>query len=577
LGRSLDVFWPADLGKWLSPPKTKTLKTPRSRIPATPETAESLTLEQTQAMERLAPMLDGTGFRGALLHGVTGSGKTRVYLELVQRCIAQGGRALILVPEIALTPQTRDRFQRYLGVEVIVLHSNLSAPERRHSWAQLLGGSAQVVMGTRSAILAPGLKPTLIIIDEEHDSSYKQQDPAPRYHCRELAFHIAHRQGALVVLGSATPALETWEYARRGNLQLVQLKERARPLPLPHVRIIDLKQQVHQAKELLLSPALREAISETITQGHQAIILHNRRGFATSRICLTCGDAMECRDCKVPVILHLRHDALLCHYCGRTYRAKAPCAKCGGERFSFAGGAIEKVEREIVEWIPGANVVRMDRDSVQNIGSAERILTDFRAGNFNILLGTQMVAKGHDFPNVQLVGVISADTGASLPDFRSSERMFQLLTQVAGRAGRAKEGGLVLLQSYNTEDPVLRFALQHDYEGFASWELDNRRELGYPPFAKLLSIQISGKDLPLVDRACSLIGQALGKFPQTLALGPADAFISMVRGQHRKHFLVKGPNPAALRLVAESALESLTGEKLPGIQLKIDVDPQGLF
>lgn len=579
LSLSLDVFWPADLDKWLGQlteaPKRahKIQKAP----PAEPELAPPLTVEQVSAMAALSPLLDGSGFRGALLHGVTGSGKTRVYLELAKLCLDRGQNVLILVPEIALTPQTRDRFQRHLHEEVLLLHSNLPAPERRRSWTQLLQGKARVVMGTRSAILAAGLNPGLIIIDEEHDSSYKQQDPAPRYHCRELAFHLAHRNGAMVVLGSATPSLESWEYAQRGHLLLVQLKERARPLPLPKVRIVDLRKEAKQDRELTMSPPLREALSDTLAQGHQAIILHNRRGYATSRVCTKCGDTLECQSCKVPLILHRQHNALLCHYCGRIYPIRTPCPKCRAIEYQFEGSAIEKVEQEILAWIPDARIVRMDRDTVQNIGAAEKILSDFRAGTYNILLGTQMVAKGHDFPNVQLVGVISADIGAALPDFRAGERSFQLLTQVAGRAGRAYEGGKVILQSWNPTDAVFQFAMRHDYEGFARWELANRKELQYPPFSRLLAIEVTGKEPDRVESVCTLIEGSLQAVPGVNVLGPADAYVAMIRGQHRKQFLLKGATPQLLRHAAQKVQLSLASQQIPGVLVKFDMDPVGML
>lgn len=575
LPQSLDTFWPSDLAKLLEVPvrRQKSFLHQVTTVSLPPE----LTPAQQSACESLLPLLRGSGFRGALLHGITGSGKTRVYLELVQHCLAMGRNALILVPEIALTPQTRDRFQAHLETEVILLHSNLSAPERRHSWQALLRGTARVVLGTRSAILSPGLNPGLILLDEEHDASYKQQDPAPRYHCRELAFHLAHRQGALVILGSATPSLETWEYAERGHLKLVQLRERARPVPLPHVQIIDLRKHSKQDHSLLLSPPLREALADTLAAGQQAIILHNRRGYSTSRICANCGETLECSHCKVAVVEHRQHKGLLCHYCGRLYPLRIPCPKCQGTEFVFAGGAIEKVEEEILAWIPGAQVIRLDRDRVQNIGAAEKILQDFRDGKANILLGTQMVAKGHDFPNVQLVGIVSADIGATLPDFRASERTFQLLTQVAGRAGRNTSGGRVLLQTYNPQDPVLRFALAHDFEGFAKWELQNRKELGYPPFQRMLVIECSGKSQDQVQNAMNDMAQSACQAPEITILGPCEAYIPIINGNYRMHLVLKGQTPLQLRNAAEKATAPWSTGMRNSIQIRKDMDPQTLL
>jgi len=573
---SLDLFWPTSLPEWLqelSDPSTRKRKFV-SLAPTEPAMPPPLTEEQASAVAQLAPMLQGTGFRGALLHGVTGSGKTRVYLELVQKALQQGQRILILVPEIALTPQTRDRFQAYLREDVLLLHSNLSSPERRNTWLQLLRGDARIVMGTRSALLAPGYAPGIIIIDEEHDSSYKQQDPSPRYHCRELAFHIAHRHGAMVLLGTATPSLETWEYAQRGHLALVCLKQRARPVPLPQVRIVDLKKEVHQDRALQLSPALREALCDCVAQGKQAIVLHNRRGFATSRVCTQCGDILHCDNCQVPVVLHRQHAGLLCHYCGRLYPAQRPCTHCGSTQFTFEGGAIEQVEEEIQAWVPGALIARLDRDSVQRIGAAEKVLSAFRAGEFNILLGTQMVAKGHDFPGVQLVGVVAADTGSALPDFRSSERTFQLLTQVAGRAGRAEAGSQVILQTWNPQDPVFRFALQHDFLSFAKWELANRKELGYPPFQRAMALELQGKNLLELTNFSESLAEALQKGNGISVLGPADAFIAKIRDIYRKQILLKASTPQLLRDAGNVARNADTPK---GIQVRIDMDPQGLL
>lgn len=566
----LDVCLPSDLEKLLEKPKRKTTE---FSFPHRQEEPPPLNQAQLKVVQQIQPMLDSKGFRGVLLHGITGSGKTRVYLELVQQCLQQGKSVLILVPEIALTPQTRERFQQHLDTEVIVLHSNLSSPERRFSWSRILSGNAKVVLGTRSAILAPCFEPGLVIIDEEHDASYKQHDPSPRYHCRELAFHLAHRHGALVVLGSATPSLESWEYAQRGHLKLVQLLERARPLPLPKVKIIDMRKQSKQDKDLQLSPALREALGETIANGQQAIILHNRRGFATARICKQCGETQECTHCKVALVHHRQHNGLLCHYCGRLYPVQSPCSHCQSREFEFTGGAIEKVEEEILKWIPHAQVLRLDRDSVQNIGAAEKILQDFRDKKANILLGTQMVAKGHDFPDVQLVGVISADIGASLPDFRASERSFQLLTQVAGRAGRKSEGGYVYLQTWNPEDRSLQFALSHDFTGFARWELENRRELGYPPFLRMLAIEMSATNPDLLQQFAQQTAEKLKVAPDIEVLGPAEAYISKIKGQHRLQIILKGSTPANLRKALERAIPA--GKK--PVQIRIDMDPQSLL
>lgn len=575
-GQTLTVFWPAELEKYLDQLVQPSKPRKRKQEPAVPmaEPQPPLTAEQSATLARLEPLLDGSGFRGALLHGVTGSGKTRVYQELVRTALEKGISTLVLVPEIGLTPQTRDRFERFLGRPVPVLHSNLGTADKRAAWLSLLKGQCNLLMGTRSAILAPGLAPGLIIMDEEHDASYKQQDPAPRYHCRELAFHLAHKHGALVVLGSATPSVESWENARKGNLELLCMTQRATDLPLPPVRVVDMKKQkALQSSGLLLSPALREALCDTVAMGHQAIVLHNRRGHSTARVCSECGETLECEACKIPVVYHKQHRGLLCHYCGRLYPLHTPCRHCGQSEFEFFGGGIEKVEQEIREWVPEAKILRVDRDAVQRIGAAEQMFTAFRNREYNILLGTQMVAKGHDFPGVNLVGVISADTGSGIPDFRSGERLFQLLTQVAGRAGRALDNSRVILQTHRPDDPVLRFALKHNYRGFADWERQERSDALYPPFCRIANLELSASDSEQLWQASARLADLLGVNAKLQVLGPVDAFVAMVNSKHRKTILLKAPQAVTLREAITTALADTDFKKLSkNVTIKVDMD-----
>ena len=420
--KALDVFWPADFEKYLDALAALATGDAGEAV-ANPDAADCtvpvrpdvppLTGEQKLAVDSLVAGLSGTGFRGTLLHGVTGSGKTRVYQELAWEALSRGLKVLILVPEIGLTPQTSQRFEDFLHVPVQVLHSALSAPKKRAAYVSVLRGEARVVLGTRSAILAP-FDFDVVILDEEHDSSFKQQDPAPRYHTRELAYHVAHKYGALVVLGSATPSLETYRNAVSNNLKLLTLKNRATSAPLPDVRIINMG-KVCQQKGLMMSPTLRDALVECVTAGEQSIVLMNRRGYSKIRVCSECGETLYCKHCHVPLVYHKQYGSLMCHYCGLLYPVNSPCHSCGAETFEFVGGAIEKLEEEIAEWVPGAKVVRMDRDTTQNVGSVEKILDAFRKREYNILLGTQMVAKGHDFSGVSLVGIVSADSGLGLP------------------------------------------------------------------------------------------------------------------------------------------------------------------
>ena len=531
LNRGLDVFWPKAHVKWLEwlEKMDKVNKAGPELLP--PKEPPQLHPMQSKVVEPIVSQMDSGEFHANLLHGVTGSGKSRVYLELVKEARKRGKRILILVPEIGLTPQTHGNFQNFLEEEVFVWHSGLSTPRRRRTWLKLLDGKVNVLLGTRSSILLPFLNPDLIIVDEEHDSSYKQHDPSPRYHARELALHLAHRHKGILVLGSATPSLESWQRAKDGHLHLLQMKERVNPVPLPEVHVCDLKEQQKIQGSSLLSIPLREALQGCVSQNRQAIVLHNRRGYATTRVCADCGEVMECQDCKIPVIQHKKKNTLLCHYCDRCYPIDTPCRHCGSKEVIPQGSGIEMAEDELNQDLSDAKVIRMDRDTTANQGSLEALLEDFRAGNSNVLLGTQMVAKGHDFPGVDLVGVISADSGSAIPDFRGNERTFQLLTQVAGRAGRSSGKGEVWLQSWAPENQVLQFALKHDFESFADWELANRKELNYPPFSKLVLAELSGRDARKVYKAMDRFHFHLQQGAHQLQiqiLGPSEAFVSEV-------------------------------------------------
>jgi len=534
-----------------------------------------LTLEQQNAVDVLSDMLQANGFRGALLHGVTGSGKTRVYLELVRKAMGFGMKTLILVPEINLTPQTRKRFEDFLGCEIWVLHSALGAREKREAWKKLLNASTNVLMGTRSAILAP-FEPQLIIIDEEHDSSYKQQDPAPRYNVKEMAFHIAHKYGALVVLGSATPSLETYCNAKNGNLKLIEMNERPGGLPLPQVLIADMKEQrKKQDKDLMLSPILRDALSQTIYEGNQAIILLNRRGYSANRICEECGESLECKDCNVTLVYHKQYGKLMCHYCGKLYPSDISC-KCGSKKFVFWGSGIEKAEEEIKEWLPNAKIIRMDSDTTGKLGATEKLLQKFRDKEGNILLGTQMVAKGHDFPSVSLVGVLCADIGSSVPDFRANERYFQLLTQVAGRAGRFLKNSKVIIQTFCPENPVIQFAITHNYKGFAARELADRQEAFYPPFCKISQIRIQGKNKTKVENAASVVGVALRGYPYNhnhQILGPTEPYVSRVQKNHRMAITIKTLGATDMKNAIKSVLANPAVMKVAkSVEMRVDRD-----
>ena len=571
--KALDVFWPADFGKYLDALAAREAERSgeegaATQMPARPD-VPPLTDEQRVALDSLVADLSGTGFRGSLLHGVTGSGKTRVYQELAYEALRRGKKVLILVPEIGLTPQTAGRFEDFLQVPVHVLHSALSAPKRRESFVSILEGSARVVLGTRSAILAP-FDFDVVILDEEHDSSFKQQDPAPRYHTRELAFHLAYKYGALVVLGSATPCIETFHNASADKLKYLKLQKRATSASLPEVSIVDMG-KVRQQKGILMSPDLRDALVKCVADGDQAIVLMNRRGYSKVRICGECGETLYCKNCHVPLVYHRQYNSLLCHYCGLLYPVNTPCRACGAETYEFVGGAIEKLEEEILEWVPDAKIVRMDRDTTQNVGSVEKILESFRKGEYNILLGTQMVAKGHDFPGVKLVGVVGADSGFGMPDFRSTERLFQLLSQTAGRAGRAGGTGRVLIQTQNPNEPVMQFALRHNFAGFAEMETRDRKDAFYPPFCKMVEVSFGSRDEALLRDAVARVEAVCRAEKSLMVMGPVDAFIPVVQNVRWVKLYLKSNDLSAVRRIL-SPVVNAPKPVFPGVDIKVEIE-----
>ncbi|MFZ5875830.1 MAG: replication restart helicase PriA [Nitrospirota bacterium] len=532
-----------------------------------------LTESQQQAVDAVCKAI-GTGtFSPFLLWGVTGSGKTEVYLRAMAAALDGGRSALLLVPEISLTSQIVGRVRGRFGDTVAVLHSGLSNAERLDAWERVRRGAARIALGTRSALFAPLPRLGLIVIDEEHDGSYKQEDGV-RYQARDSALVLGREFGAAVVLGSATPSLETYANARSGRYRLLSLPERVETRPLPTVRVVDLRSD--DALDGLFSRALREAIAWRLDRREQVILVLNRRGFAPVVVCRDCGTTVQCERCSVGLTFHRGRGRLCCHYCGLTTAPRDRCAECGGHRVMLEGVGTEQVEARVrAEW-PQARVARMDRDTTGSKLAHDALLAAMRRGDADVLVGTQMVAKGHDLPNVTLVGIINADVGLSLPDFRAGERIFQLLTQAAGRAGRGDRPGEVILQTRRPSHDVLAFAQRHDVAGFYAREIERRRELGYPPFGRLAIILISGThESDVIDVAKRLARDATPASAAGVAvLGPAPAPLWRLKGRHRWQLVLKGPQGPAVRRVAR-ALMARAGEDLPrGVRVDVDIDPQ---
>lgn len=525
---------------------------------------------QAAAIERLEAALRDGGHRTFLLHGVTGSGKTEVYLRAMEEARRLGRHSILLVPEITLTPQTVSRLRGRFGARAAVLHSRLTDTERRRTWHAAREGRFDVVLGPRSAIFTPLPGFGLVIIDEEHEGAYKQDD-APRYHARDVAIERARRAGAVVVLGSATPDTETFTRATNGEFELLRLPERVSDLPMPAVRLVDVR-----GTRGTFSDELIEAIGDRLEKKEQTILFLNRRGFSPFVQCTACGEALRCDQCAVSLTYHKTDGTLRCHYCDAVRPLPEKCPGCQATALAKRGLGTQRVEEELRERFPQMRLARLDSDSVRPVGAHEDILGRFLEGKIDVLLGTQMVAKGLDFPRVTLVGVINADTGIHLPDWRSTERTFQLLTQVSGRAGRSKLGGQVLVQTRCPEHPCLTAACAHDDAAFRAEELPQRRDMRYPPFAKLASVLVRGESLPRVEAAADVLRDRIAEEvlecgAWTVVLGPAPAPLAQLRGKHRMRLLVKGETREDVRRAAARALEPLPGA--PGVEVQVDVDP----
>ena len=541
-----------------------------------------LTEEQQKAHDVIAMAVRADQFAVFLLKGITGSGKTEVYLRCIDRVLEKGRTVIVLVPEISLTPQTVARFASRFGHRIAVLHSRLSAGERYDEWRRVKRGDASIVIGARSAVFAPVRNLGAIVVDEEHDGSYKQGD-VPRYHARDVAIMRAKMSNAVVVLGSATPSLESYHNCEMGKFMLLELTSRVTGQPLPKVSVVDMRQQaLDMHARPVISLPLQEKIEERLDKGEQVMIFLNRRGYAPFLMCARCGYVPMCSRCNVALTYHSTTELLQCHYCNSSQKVPTVCPECGKGKLLLMGAGTEKTERDLRYLFPDARIERMDLDTTSRKGAHESILTRFMKGEIDILVGTQMIAKGHDFPGVTLVGVVSADVAINIPDFRAAERVFQLLTQVAGRAGRGAEPGEVVIQTYNCEHYSIQAACTHDYDTFYRQEIALRQEANYPPFTRLVHLLFEGEEERDVRRASGIVGRKLQraasreKLSNVEMLGPAPAPLSKLRNRYRWHIAILSPHVKHLRTLVASAKQAHLAEQLKG-SLKIDMDALDLL
>jgi len=538
--------------------------------------------DQQRIIDSLCAALDRNRFHPALLQGVTGSGKTLVYIHVVARALEQGRSTIVLVPEIALAWQMVRRFKSHFGDQVAVLHSQLSEGERYDTWKRLRSGDQRLVIGPRSAILAPLPDLGLIVVDEEHDSSYKQEDldssQPLTYSGRDLALVRGQRLDAVVLLGSATPSLESYWNVRSGKYHLYELPHRVDDRPLARVEVVDMKREPFQKKQrAIFSHALRLKMKERLDRGEKIVLLQNRRGFAPFILCASCGEAIECRSCRVSLTYHRRASIpeMRCHYCDFSSPPPPVCPSCGGAELRFEGVGTQKVEEALLEQFSGIRVIRMDVDTTGWKGAHDELVERFRRGEADVLLGTQMVAKGLDFPEVTLVGVISADTGMHMPDFRAAERSFQLLTQVAGRSGRGQTPGEVVIQTLLPDDGVLRSAARQDFATFVEGELGERREASFPPFGRLVLLRWQGADEGEVEsaarRGATELNQSLSA--DAVLLGPAPAPLAQLRGRYRWQALLRGDSAQRLHAIVARALPGMRAACTGSVAMTVNVDP----
>lgn len=538
------------------------------------------TEEQRRALDVLMPLLRKRRLHEALLFGVTGSGKTEVYLRLIEEAIRLGRKAIVLVPEISLTPQMTSRFTSRFGKRVAIQHSRLSLGERYDQWQKIRRGEVDVVIGVRSAVFAPLTNLGIIIVDEEHEPTYKSEN-IPRYDARHVARARCNINGALLLLGSATPSIEIYARARAGSIGLLELKNRANTKPLPQVHLVDMRDELRQGNLGMISRVLEEELIRVKRNGEQAILFLNKRGYASFLLCRDCGFVLRCPNCSVSMTYHRNDRHMTCHYCGYTTPVPQRCPGCGGEHLKPMGTGTQRIEEELLSHEAGFRVLRMDLDTTGTKYGHQRILESFRKGEADILLGTQMIAKGHDFPNVTLVGILAADTMLFSEDYRSSERTFQLVTQAAGRAGRGDKAGKVILQAYNIDNYAIQAAMTQDFKAFYNQEMYIRKQLGYPPFAHIGMVLVSStsnsQGWELINKLHQLLSERYGQQEHLTISKPLKAPIFVIRNRMRWRIILKHPSTGHLLEILRDVADMTDRMKLKETRVSVDIDPVNML
>lgn len=563
---------------WITRYQIEKYRNPYQIDQVQPSTPKKLTAEQAQATNAVDQAIDEKQAATFLLEGVTGSGKTEVYLQIIQHALAQGKSALMLVPEISLTPQIVRQFKARFGDQVALLHSALSDGERYDEWRRIEKGDAQVVVGVRSAIFAPIKNLGVIIMDEEHETSYKQED-MPRYHARDVAQWRGQYHHCPVVLGSATPSLESRARAQKGVYQWLRLTKRINGKDLPHVQLVDMRQAGRYAPTTDISQELATEIQKKLALNEQVVLMLNRRGYSSFLMCRECGEVIKCPNCDISLTYHKDTNSLKCHYCGHEEPVPQVCPNCHSKAVRYFGTGTQRVEKELTELFPTARILRMDVDTTRRKGAHERILDEFGKHHADILLGTQMIAKGLDFPNVTLVGVLNADTSLGLPDFRASERTFQLLTQVSGRAGRAEKEGNVLIQTYNPDHYAIQYAQRQDYEHFFGKEMQVRHQGGYPPYYYTIQITASARtEADAAQKMFQIRGEIVNYLSQNaVILGPTPQSIMRINNRYYYQLVIKYKNEPQLENYLQNLLLTSQKEERNGLQIVIDRDPMNFI